>query len=218
MSSSESIPNLVDRDFEDDENLGESEDDVENDKGYELLKKLVHLSNFLFNEDAYENIEKDADIEIVLNVAKKTPDKNSEAIAGLWKSSNPDDLQLGEIFEFNEFFNHANSDTVMPAKDTLSVKVLRIVGIYIEKKSCRKIYQIMLRGKLSDIKILTMDLMTLSIIKHIRILNIMPCSPKTLIYNILQKEPEMGKSTNICYAHAIATGQYCIKVMIRLGR
>ena len=60
MSSSESIPNLVDRDFEDDENLGESEDDVENDKGYELLKKLVHLSNFLFNEDAYENIEKDA--------------------------------------------------------------------------------------------------------------------------------------------------------------
>ena len=75
MSSSESIPNLVDRDFEDDENLGESEDDVENDKGYELLKKLVHLSNFLFNEDAYENIEKDADIEIVLNVAKKTPDK-----------------------------------------------------------------------------------------------------------------------------------------------
>ena len=41
MSSSESIPNLVDRDFEDDENLGESEDDVENDKGYELLKKVA---------------------------------------------------------------------------------------------------------------------------------------------------------------------------------
>ena len=213
MSSSESIPNLVGHhDSEDDEDFGDDEI-LENDEtGYELLKKLMNLFKFLCNEDAYENIEKDADIEMVLNVAamaKEMSDKNlvfrhdDTEVTGLWKSNPEVNLQLlSEILgDYSDSFDKYLTATL------ISVKVLNLVGMYVEKKSCRRIYQIMVKGKLSDIKNLPIDLMTITKIRDIRILNITPSSPKTLINNILKREPEMGKSTNICYAHAIATGQ-----------
>ena len=215
MSSSESIPNLVGHheDSEDDGDFGDDEI-LENDEtGYELLKKLMNLFKFLCNEDAYENIEKDADIEMVLNIAaiakEIMPDKNlvfhdddDTEVTGLWKSNPEVNLQLSEILgDYSDSFDKYLTTTL------LSVKVLNLVGMYVEKKSCRRIYQIMVKGKLSDIKNLPIDLMTITKIRDIRILNITPSSPKTLINNILKREPEMGNSTNICYAHAIATGQ-----------